>query len=156
MKPKADLTSGQAVNWDRRVLGKEFARDQVQVTRDMLIDFATLMGVTNPIYFDAQAARAQGYRDIIGLSTFVTVRGAQPLTPPEMGFSGIGINAGYECDFEAVIYPGDTLTFTTHLADLYEKTGRSGTMRFVVRQTTVTNQHGQAVAVIRNAFILGW
>jgi hypothetical protein len=29
-------------------------------------------------------------------------------------------------------------------------------MRFVVRETTVTNQHGDTVAVLRNPFILGW
>jgi MaoC dehydratase-like protein len=39
---------------------------------------------------------------------------------------------------------------------MYEKTGRSGTMHFVVRETTVTNQHGHMVAVLRNPFILGW
>jgi acyl dehydratase len=115
-----------------------------------------MMGVTNPIYVEPQAARAQGYRDIIALPTFITLRGAQPLTPPDMEFTGLGINAGYECTFFSVIYPGDTLTYATCLSDLYEKTGRSGTMHFVVRETTVTEQHGNLVAVLRNAFILAW
>jgi acyl dehydratase len=73
-----------------------------------------------------------------------------------MGFNGTGINAGYACTFYRVVYPGDTLIYSTCLVDMYEKTGRSGTMRFVVRETTVTNQHGEAVAVLRNPFILGW
>jgi acyl dehydratase len=115
-----------------------------------------MIGVTNPIYVDPQAACAQGYRDIIALPTFLTAQGAQPLTPPEMESTGLGINAGYECRFYGVIYPGDMLTYSTCLSDLYEKTGRSGTMRFVVRETTVTNQHGDLVAVLRNPFILGW
>jgi hypothetical protein len=55
-----------------------------------------------------------------------------------------------------VIYPGDTLTYSTCLADFYDKTGRSGTMRFVVRDTTVRNQHGEVVAMVRNPFILAW
>jgi acyl dehydratase len=156
MSRRQNIESGRRVNWDPCVVGKEFARSEEQVTREMLIDFAELIGVTNPIYVDAQAARAQGYRDIIALPAFVTLRGAQPLTPPEMQFTGGGINAGYECTFYDVIYPGDTLTFSTCLADIYEKTGRSGTMRFVVRQTTVTNQHGKTVAMVRNPFILGW
>ena len=144
------------MKWDRSVLGKEFVRLEQQVTREMLLDYAAMMGVTNPIYVDAQAACAQGYRDIIALPTFLTAQGAQPLTPPEMACTGLGINAGYECLFYGVIYPGDTLTYSTCLSDLYEKTGRSGTMRFVVRETTVTNQHGDLVAVLRNSFILGW
>jgi acyl dehydratase len=73
-----------------------------------------------------------------------------------MGFQGGGINAGYVCEFSGVIYPGDTLTYVTHLADIYDKTGRSGTLRFAVRETTVTNQHDDTVAVIRNPFILAW
>ena len=144
------------VNWDRSVLGKEFSRIEQYVTRKMLRDFADMMGTTNPIYRDPRAAQAQGYRDIIALSTFITVRGAQPLVPPALEFDGMGINAGYECSFYGVIYPGDTLTYSTCLADFYEKTGRSGTMRFVVRETTVTNQHGESVAVMRNSFILDW
>ncbi len=144
------------VNWDRQLLGKEFARSEEHITREQLLDFADLMGVRNPIYTDPEAARAQGYRDIIALPAFFTVRGAQPLTPPEMDFPGMGINAGYECVFSDVIYPGDTLVLSTCLVDLYEKTGRSGTMRFIVRQTTVTNQLGKEVAVIRNSFILDW
>ena len=144
------------MQWDRSMLGKEFVRLEQHVTRQMLLDYADMVGVTNPIYVDPQAAYAQGYRDIIALPTFITMRGAQPLTPPEMEFTGLGINAGYECLFYGVIYPGDTLTYSTYLSDLYEKTGRSGTMRFVVRETTVTNQHGDRVAVLRNPFILGW
>ena len=144
------------LRWDRSLLGKEFSRFKQHVTREMMLEYTDIIGVTDPVHCDAQAARARGYRDIIALSTFVTWRGTQPIAPPEMGFDGTGINAGYECTFYGVIYPGDTLTYSTCLVDIYEKTGRSGTMRFVVRETTVTNQHGATVAVLRNAFILGW
>jgi acyl dehydratase len=54
------------------------------------------------------------------------------------------------------VYPGDTLTYSTCVADLYDKTGRSGTMRFVIRETTVSNQDGKTVAIVRNPFILRW
>src|SRR5215831_18101957 len=141
---------------DRGLLGQEFSRYAQHVTRAMVLEYADIIGVTVPVHRDTQAAQARGYRDIIAPPTFVTWRGAQPIVPPEMGFSGTGINAGYVCTFSGVIYPGDTLIYSTSLVDMYEKTGRSGTMHFVVRQTTVTNQHGDVVAVLRNAFILGW
>ncbi len=140
----------------RQLLGKEFIRREEHVTRESLLEYATLIGTTNPLFLDPQAARARGYRDIIALPSYVTYFGAQPIVPPEMQFHGLGINAGYECTFYGVIYPGDTLTYSTRLVDMYEKTGRSGTMRFVVRETTVTNQHGELVAKIRNPFILDW
>ncbi len=144
------------LRWDRSLLGKEFSRFKQHVTREVMLEYTDIIGVTDPVHRDAQAARARGYRDIIAPSTFVTWRGTHPIAPPEMGFNGTGINAGYECTFYEVIYPGDILTYSTCLVDIYEKTGRSRTMRFVVRETTVTNQHGATVAVLRNAFILGW
>lgn len=144
------------VNWDRSVLGREFSRQVEHITREALLDFAALMGTSNPIYHDPQAARAQGYRDIIAMPAYMMVRGAVPLMPPELDFHGMGINAGYECTFFEVVYPDDTLTFSTCLVDMYEKTGRSGVLRFAVRETAITNQHGETVAVLRNPFILDW
>jgi acyl dehydratase len=144
------------VNWDRRFVGKVFSRFEQHVTHQMVLDYAHLIGVTDPIYVDQEAAQAQGYRDIIALPTFITWRGGTPIVPSEMGFTGSGINAGYDCTFYHVVYPGDTLIYSTALVDMYEKTGRTGTMRFVVRETTVTNQDGITVARVRNSFILGW
>src|SRR5574341_2533135 len=144
------------LRWDRGLLGQEFSRYKQHVTRAMVLEYADIIGVTDPVHRDTQTARARGYRDIIAPPTFVTWCGAQRIVPPEMGFHGTGINAGYVCTFAGVIYPGDTLIYSICLVDMYEKTGRSGTMRFVVRETTVTNQHGATVAVLRNAFILGW
>jgi acyl dehydratase len=141
---------------DDRVLGKEFARNEQHVTRQMLLEYAATLGTVHPIYVDAEAARAQGYRDIIAMPTFITANAARPLAPAAFDFHGLGINAGYDCCFYGVIYPDDTLTYSTSIADLYEKTGRSGKMRFVVRETTVTNQHGEHIALVRNAFILDW
>ena len=144
------------LRWDRSLLGKEFSRFEQHVTHEMVLEYADIIGVTDPVHRDAQAAQARGYRDIIAPPTFVIWRGAHPIAPPEMGFNRTGINAGYACTFYGVIYPGDTLLYSTCLVDMYEKTGRSGTMYFVVRETTVTNQHGAVVAVLRNTFILGW
>jgi acyl dehydratase len=144
------------VNWDRSILGKEFQRFEQQVTRAMLLEYADILGATDTVYTHPEAARARGYRDIIAVPTFVIWRGGNPVAPPELCFSGTGINAGYDCHFSGVVYPGDTLTYATCLVDMYEKTGRSGTMRFIVRETTVTNQHEEVIAHIRNAFILGW
>jgi acyl dehydratase len=144
------------VNWDRSVLGQEFSRFEQHVTRQMLLEYADILGVTDAVYTDPEAAQARGYRDIIAIPTFVIWRGGNPVAPSELNFAGTGINAGYNCDFYHVIYPGDTLTYATRLSDMYEKTGRSGTMRFIVRETAVTNQHGEMVAQLHNTFILGW
>ncbi|MGE3540179.1 MAG: MaoC family dehydratase N-terminal domain-containing protein [Candidatus Tectimicrobiota bacterium] len=142
------------VHWDRSLIGQECSRFTQHVTRALLLEYADLMGARDPIHLDSAAAQARGYRDIIAPQPFVLWRSGTPLTPPAMQFHGVGINAGYECHFHRPVYPDDILFYTTFLVDMYEKTGRSGTMRFVVRETTVTNQHGELVAWLRNPFIL--
>ena len=144
------------VNWDRGLLGKIYSRTEQHVTRQALLDYASILGSAEPVHVDPEAARAQGFRDVVALPSFLTWHGAGPIAPPDMAIQGIGINAGYDCTFYGSVHAGETLVYTTRLADLYEKTGRSGTMRFVVRETTVTNQDGKTVAVLRNSFILGW
>lgn len=139
-----------------KVIGREFVRREQLVTRELLLEYADLMGTTHPIYLDAEAARARGYRDMIAMPTFLIAEASLPLVPPEIPFAGGGLNAGYECAFYREVYPGDTLTYSTRIADLYEKTGRSGTMHFVIREIKVTNQHHEIVALIRNPFILRW
>ena len=140
----------------RHVIGKEFHRTQQHITREMLFEYAQIMGTTYGPYIDAAAARAHGYRDLIAMPTFIVADAAMPLIPPEIPFTGGGLNAGYECTFYSEIYPGDTLTYSTCIADIYDKTGRSGTLQFILRETTVTNQDGSQVALIRNPFILRW
>jgi hypothetical protein len=39
------------------------------------------------------------------------------------------------------------------IAEVYEKTGRSGNMIFIVRESELTNQHGETVAVVRQSLI---
>ena len=50
------------------------------------------------------------------------------------------------------MYAGDQLTASSHLKDVYAKTGRSGTMVFVVWETTFRNQHGDVVAEVQESF----
>ncbi len=140
----------------RKLLGQEFIRREQHVTREMLLEYADIMGITHPMYRDPEAARALGYRDIIAMPTFLIAEASLPLVPSEIPFTGGGLNAGYDIALYGVVYPGDTLTYSTCLADLYDKTGRSGTMRFVVREITVTNQRDETIALIRNPFILRW
>ncbi|MDP6977414.1 MAG: MaoC family dehydratase N-terminal domain-containing protein [Myxococcota bacterium] len=48
----------------------------------------------------------------------------------------------------APIRPGDTITGRSHIHDIYEKTGRSGPMMFVVHRMEFTNQDDAKVAVV--------
>ena len=57
-------------------------------------------------------------------------------------------DAGKCCENLVPIRPGDTITGRSHIHDIYEKTGRSGPMMFVVHRMKFTNQADTLVAVV--------
>jgi acyl dehydratase len=48
---------------------------------------------------------------------------------------------------------GDRITATGHVADVYEKTGGSGSLLFIIFETEYANQHGRVVAKLRGTAI---
>ena len=53
--------------------------------------------------------------------------------------------------YHRMAYAGDTLRFEPRIADIYDKKG--GALDFVVRETRVTNQHGEHVADLRSVLV---
>ena len=68
-------------------------------------------------------------------------------------FGAAGFDAGKDVEFVAPIRPGDKITLSSHVKEIYEKTGRSGSMVFVVVRSTVQNQKGEVVAHIDHRFM---
>jgi len=66
---------------------------------------------------------------------------------------GRGFDAGKEVEFFAPIRAGDRITLATELKESYEKTGRSGTMIFVVVRSTLANHRGETVAHIDQRYV---
>lgn len=57
---------------------------------------------------------------------------------------------GIEVEFVRPVRLGDILTSQTKITDMYERKGRGGTnMVFIIRETIVTNQKGETVAIER-------
>ena len=69
-----------------------------------------------------------------------------------LGDGDVGFFAGQAIESHAPIRPGDTLNATTKLKEVYAKTGRTGTMVFVVWETTFSNQNGTVVAEVEESF----
>ena len=68
-------------------------------------------------------------------------------------FGKQGFDAGKDVEFVAPIRPGDAITLSSHVKEIYEKTGRSGAMVFVVIRSTLTNQTGAVVAHVDHRFM---
>ena len=133
---------------DPALIGTEFdASVSSPVTAEEIRIFAESVGETNPAYFSA---------DPIAPPTFcVRFRGSRffhPGIPPEAFWKGF--DAGKDIHFGVSIRAGDCVTTRNVLHEVYEKTGRTGTMVFIVSRQTMTNQRGETIAVIDSRFML--
>jgi acyl dehydratase len=139
------------IEFDRSILGKEFVLGTFQVTEDMVLTFARAVGETSPQYVDPEAAQKTASGGLVAPPIFYDVFRADQLPDPKVKFGRVGFNAGQRCEFHAPIRPGDTITMKARVTDVYEKTGRTGKMVFIVRQTTYENQQGETVAVVEQS-----
>ncbi|MFN8626567.1 MAG: MaoC family dehydratase N-terminal domain-containing protein [Candidatus Binatia bacterium] len=125
---------------DRALLGQEFDRVVLgPVTAEEIIEFAA---ATEEIAVPASAA------DLVAPPTFVIRARGDLFKPPKLGRIQLGFDAGKDIEFGVPIRPGDVLTSVATVRDIYEKTGRSGSMSFMVLRTVVTNQRDELVAVV--------
>jgi hypothetical protein len=135
---------------DPSILGREFDRAEHEpVTAEALISFATALGETHPCYIQAGP-------DLIAHPTYcVRYRGNKffPDTLPETLRFRMSFDAGKDIALGVPIRPGDVITIVSSLHEVYEKTGRTGGMIFVVVRFTMTNQRGESVAVVDNRFM---
>jgi len=63
------------------------------------------------------------------------------------------LNGGNRFEYMELVRVGDTITATGKVADVYEKTGSSGSLLFIIFETEYVNQHGRTVARLRGTAI---
>ena len=135
---------------DPAIIGREFDHAVYgPVTREELIAFAEALGETRPEYTEAGP-------DLVGHPTYcVRYKGNKfyPDNLPKTIDVRRGFDAGKDIELGRPIRPGDTIDVRCTLHEVYEKTGRSGSMYFVVIRFTMTNQRGEMVAIVDNRFM---
>ena len=139
------------IEFDRSILGKEFVLGTFQVTEDMMLAFAQAVGETSPQYVDPEAAKNTASGGLVAPPIVYDTFRDDQLPDPKVQFGMVCFNAGQRCEFYAPIRPGDTITLKACITDVYEKTGRTGKMVFIVRETTYENQKGEKVAVVEQS-----
>lgn len=125
-------------------VGFEFDRKVFEVDTDHILKWAASVGETEARFTDPDHADFQAH------PTYATHFSSGRRLPPDFPNigSGNGIDGGKAIDVLGTVRPGDTLTASTELAEIYEKTGRSGTMVFIVQRMHLTNQDGDDVATV--------
>ena len=63
------------------------------------------------------------------------------------------LNGGNRFEYFEPVKVGDRITATGRVADVYEKTGSSGSLLFIIFETEYFNRHGRTVARLRGTAI---
>lgn len=145
---------------NKEYIGHALTTFEVPVEAGRLRLFAKAVGERDPVYTDPVAAREAGFPDLPVPPTFLFCLEMEAPDPAQMKtLLGIDIarllHGEQHFSYERMAFAGDVLRFEPRIADVYEKKG--GALEFAVRETRVTNQHGQRVAdlrcvsVVRNA-----
>lgn len=126
--------------------GKAYAPFEYEVGREKIREYANAVGETNPVYFDRQAARDAGFRDVVAPPMFAVVYSAGSVGPPifdeEIGIDFMRmVHGGQEFVWGEPVCAGDTITTTTTFKDYREQDGR----KFYVFESVSENQDGEEV-----------
>jgi len=143
------------VDFDPSLINRVFEQtDPVKVSAEEIKKYCEALGETNPLYTDEQAAKKGPYGGIIAPPSFaVTFRNGRNFFERVPRFGARGFDAGKDVEFVSPVRAGDEITLTSYTKEIYEKTGRTGTMVFVVIRSTLKNQNGEVVAHVDHRFM---
>jgi len=141
------------------LIGKEYPPYPFTVERGKIKEFARAIGDLNPCYLDDRVGAASEWGDLIAPPTFaVTFRDETADTGAMLRDLGTDVSRILhgEQEFELFrpLQPGQTYLCRARIVDIYEKSGRSGPMAFVVRETTITDRTNDVVAAMRHITIV--
>ena len=142
---------------ERRHIGMSLRPAVLAIERGRLRFFAQAIGETDPVYLDETAARAAGYPDLPAPPTFLFAAeldaGSIVAMLDELGIPLDRILHGEQgFTYRAPVCAGDTVTVTARISDIYTRKG--GALEFIVKDATVTNQHGTEVAAMRSVIVV--
>ena len=144
----ADATDKPKGYFDRSTKGLELPSVTVTVERGQIRFFAKVLGETDPLHFDVEAAAAAGHPDLVAPpSFFMPIEALANEERSRLGQSSL-IDV-LRCNFQRLlhgdenyvylgpVYAGDDLRFDTRIVDFYEKKG--GLMEFVTIESEVSH-----------------
>ncbi|MCP3986334.1 MAG: MaoC family dehydratase [bacterium] len=128
-------------------LNLDFDEDEFEVEADQIVDFATASGETTPRFVDPSDP------DFQAPPTFVTRFHNRLLLPEEFPRIGLPLDAGKAVFHKRPIRPGSKLVGRSHLHDIYEKTGRSGRMIFLVSRMELYDE-GVLASIVDSRMVI--
>ena len=145
---------------DKNLIGYSFEPVQLAVEAGRLRFVAKALGLTDPVYIDVDAARAEGYSDLLAPPTFPFMLESDAMELAELCvFFGQNLkhllHAEQKFTYHQPICASDQIKFTKTIREIFDK--KNGQLEFVVSDNTLTNQddilcvESQTTYVFRNA-----
>lgn len=148
-----------AIQVNRGVIGKEYPPFPVTVERGRIKDFARAIGDENPFYLDDGVGAASEWSDVIAPPTFaVTFRDDRADSNALLRDLGVDISrllhGEQEFEIHRQLRPGETYLCRNKVVDISEKSGKSGPMAFVTRETAITDRQGEIAVTMRQVTVV--
>lgn len=146
--------------FDRSTKGLKIEPVKIAIERGRIQFFSQVLGATDPIHSDVDAARAKGFPDLVAPPSFFMVieaaandelrRKGQPSALDRIGCDFRYLLHGDErYDYQDPVFAGDHVTLTTTVVNFYDKKG--GLMEFVTLESVVEHaDRGTLVRATRN------
>ena len=125
-----------------KYLNKEFDEKEFPVRAQAMVDFATSVGETAPYYTDSS------HPDFRAVPTFPARFHGRRMLPEDFPKIGLPLDGGKAVIPQAPIRAGVTLIGKSHLHEIYEKTGRTGRMIFLISRMEVRDPNGVLVSIV--------
>ena len=128
-------------------VGNEWPGTTYQVGREKIKEYASALGIDNPVHFDVGEAHRAGFRDVVAPPMFAVVYSSPAVAPAildpevELNFAAM-VHGGQEFEWDEPACSGDEITTTAKCLSIEEKDGKG----FYVFETSSVNQDGAQVA----------
>ncbi|MCP4072730.1 MAG: MaoC family dehydratase [Hyphomicrobiales bacterium] len=142
---------------DKEFIGKEYEPFALEVEKGRVAQFAKSIGEENPVYFNADVAKNQGYRDIPVPLTFaftITMDAGQSLNVLEdLGVEKTNAVHGEQgFTYHSDICVGDVISGSQKITDMYDK--KNGALFFIETEIKLVNQNDVHVADLRSVIVV--
>lgn len=137
---------------DRKIIGRKAPEFTCTVEAGKIKEFAAAVAEPSDLFWDED--RPGG---LVAPPTFSHVfrSGKMQLLMSDCGLDATKfLHAEHEIVYRRPLRPGDRITYSIEVIDVYEKQGRrSGPMDFVVLETVLRDSAGEVVQTVRQTFV---
>ena len=141
------------------LIGLEFEPYSMAVEKGKIKELAAALGDDNPIYYDLEAAKKEGYEGIPVPPTFLQVIdlwGGQGSVEKveKLGLNLVKVLHGQQSyEYLGDIVDGDVLSVTSKVVQAETKSGSTGGMDLITNENQYRNQRGELVAITRSTLV---